>query len=43
MTEKAADGTAKYRLSTDSGLTFSDNNGLDSPLRQQVRSTLEMA
>ncbi len=28
MTEGAADGAAKYRLSTDGGLTFSDNNGL---------------
>jgi len=27
MTEGAADGTAKYRLSTDGGLTFNDNGG----------------
>ena len=28
ITEGAADGTAKYRLSTDGGLTFDDNGGL---------------
>ena len=28
MSDGAADGTAKYRLSTDGGLTFSDNGGV---------------
>ena len=28
MTDGAADGSAKYRISTDGGLTFNDNNGV---------------